>query len=225
MGTVIGGTRVLLVDDHPVVREGLAYFLAQQGFDVVGKASTRAEALTLVRQHRPHIALVDISLGKENGLSLLPELREASPDTKLLVVTMHDELVFAERAIRSGAGGYVMKSEPTDTLLGAIRRVCEGKIAVSEAVSDGVLRRVSGQPQTAAETSIADLTDRELEVLQLVGKGMTAAQIAQALHLSPKTVEAHRARIKQKVGVDSAARLTVIAANWERDGVLQRKPK
>lgn len=216
---------LLLIDDHAVMREGLReLFSRDPDFTVIGDARNRAEALRHQAALQPDAAVVDISLGQENGLSLVSELREIAPALKILVLSMHDEIVFAERALRCGANGYVMKDQHAQLILEALRRVMSGKTYVSEEVSERLFQSLA---QVAAprrpRSGLECLSDRELEILRLIGQGQPPKAIAAQLGITAKTVETHRARIKDKLALKTASELTVAAVNWLRDGFLDPK--
>jgi DNA-binding NarL/FixJ family response regulator len=207
---------VFLVDDHPLVREGLANLINQQDDLMVrGEAEDSAGALAGIAATRPDVALIDISLKNESGLELVKNLEIQFPLVALIVLSMHDETLYAERALRAGARGYVMKRETTKSVLTAIRRVLEGDVYISERVVNTMARRM-GSPRKSATTSpVEQLSDRELEIFRLLGQGRTTSQIAEDLHLSLKTVQAYCARAKEKFGVNSLGELLRAAIRWE----------
>jgi DNA-binding NarL/FixJ family response regulator len=208
-------SRVLVVDDHPIVRQGLALLINREHDLVVcGEAEDAQAALTAVPASRPDITVVDISLDGPDGLELLKNLRGRYPSLPVLMLSMHDESIYAERALRAGAQGYIMKQEATDKVLVAIRRILSHEIYVSDRVASRMLHRYIGSPGAAEHSSIADLTDRELEVFRLIGKGHTTRQIAEELHLSVKTVESYQAHIKEKLSLRSARELMQHAIQW-----------
>jgi len=210
---------ILIVDDHPVLREGLRGLLEQQGdFAICGEIGTVEGALQLVRDTAPDAMIVDISLGKESGLELIQRARALLPTLAILVLSMHDEMVYAERALRNGAGGYVMKQEATTQVVAALRCVLDGRMFVSPAVTERLLNTLARPTSTRPNYSVDRLTNRELEVFRLIGTGVTSASIANNLHISRKTVETHRTRIKEKLGASTAAELVIQAATWLRDG-------
>lgn len=222
--------RLLLVDDHPIMRQGLAQFLnGQPDLLVSYQADSTAQALELARRHEPDAVLVDITLKSGNGLDLIKDLRAFLPRLPILVLSMHDENIYAERALRAGARGYVMKGEDTEKILLAVRRVLAGHTWVSEAIMTRVLRRavggsVGGEFAAAAEGASGDpvadrLTDRELQVLNLLGRGRGTRAVATDLHLSVKTVETYRANLKEKLGLPDAPALVRFAVEWvHREG-------
>jgi DNA-binding NarL/FixJ family response regulator len=207
--------KIFLVDDHPLVREGLASLINQQkDLIVCGEAEDSAEAVTRIREVRPDVALIDISLKNESGLELVKNLEAEFPLVALIVLSMHDESLYAERALRAGARGYVMKRETSKNVLTAIRRVVAGDVYVSERVVNSMARRM-GSRKAGAATPVEQLSDRELEIFRLLGQGRTTSQIAEDLHLSLKTVQAYCARAKEKFGVNSLGELLRAAIRWE----------
>jgi DNA-binding NarL/FixJ family response regulator len=208
--------RVFIVDDHPLVREGLANLINQQSdLTVSGQAEDAAQALAGIGASRAELALIDISLKTASGLELVKDLKLHHPEVALIVLSMHDEMLYAERAIRAGARGYVMKSETSKEVLTAIRRVLQGDVYVSERVVNLMARRLGSSRKAAASSPVEQLSDRELEIFRLLGQGRTTSQIATDLHLSLKTVQAYCARAKEKFGVDSLTELLRAAIRWE----------
>ena len=196
--------RVLLVDDHAVVRQGLAELIDDQP-DLVtcGEADSPPEALKVIPHTNPHVAIVDISLKSGDGIELCRQIHEQWPNIALLVLSMHDEALYAERALRAGAMGYVMKQEPQETVMTAIRRIVKGQTHLSEKMAAKLLRSFSGNRQ-ADVPPLERLSDRELQVFRLIGQGRSVKDIADELFLSPKTVETHKEHIKQKLNLDSS---------------------
>ena len=208
--------RIFLVDDHPLVREGLTNLInGQNDLIICGEAEDSAGAITGIAKTRPDVALVDISLKNESGLELVKNLESQFPLVALIVLSMHDEALYAERALRAGARGYVMKRESTKSVLASIRRVLEGGVYVSERVVNSMARRFSSSPKGTESSPVERLSDRELEIFRLLGQGRTTAQIAEDLHLSLKTVQAYCARAKEKFGVSSLGELLRAAIRWE----------
>ncbi|PYK09622.1 MAG: DNA-binding response regulator [Verrucomicrobia bacterium] len=208
--------RIFLVDDHPLVREGLTNLInTQSDLIVCGEAEDSASAIAGIAKARPDIALIDISLKNESGLELIKNLESQFPLVALVVLSMHDEALYAERALRAGARGYVMKRETTKSVLTCIRRVLEGSVYVSERVVNSMARRFSASPKTAEASPVERLSDRELEIFRLLGQGRTTSEIAEDLHLSVKTVQAYCARAKEKFGVSSLGELLRAAIRWE----------
>jgi DNA-binding NarL/FixJ family response regulator len=209
-------SRIFLIDDHPLVREGLANLInGQEDLIVCGEAEDSAGAIAGIAKMRPDVALVDISLKNESGLELVKNLESQFPLVALIVLSMHEEALYAERALRAGARGYVMKRESTKNVLASIRRVLEGGVYVSERVVNSMARRFSSSPKATESTPVERLSDRELEIFRLLGQGRTTAQIAEDLHLSLKTVQAYCARAKEKFGVSSLGELLRAAIRWE----------
>jgi DNA-binding NarL/FixJ family response regulator len=200
---------VLLVDDHPIVREGLAMRLDEEpDISVCAVAADAHEALERVNELDPDLVITDLSLGGRPGLELVKDLAAQHPSLPVLVLSIHDETLWAERVLRAGARGYIMKSQATQKVVDAVRRVLSGGIWVSDAVNEMLLRRVAGKRKVAAgESSLETLTDRELEIYQMIGHGLTVREIAAKLYLSTKTVEVHRENIKEKLKLRSAMEL------------------
>jgi DNA-binding NarL/FixJ family response regulator len=208
--------RIFIVDDHPLVREGLANLINQQDdLTVCGEAEDAAQALAGIGMTRPDLALIDISLKTASGLELVKDLGAHFPLVALIVLSMHDELLYAERVLRAGARGYVMKRETTKDVLTAIRQVLRGDVYVSERVVNAMARRLGSSKKAAATSPVEQLSDRELEIFRLLGQGSTTSQIAADLHLSLKTVQAYCARAKEKFGVNSLSELLRAAIRWE----------
>ena len=214
--------KILLVDDHPLMRKGLALTLsAEVDLQVVAQAADAEEALTLLEKEEPDLAIIDISLPGMSGLELVKHMQALRPDLKTLVVSRHDETLYAERAIRAGARGYVMKLEAADLIVKAVRRVMSGGIYVSEEINERLLLGLAAGRQEIAQSPLEVLSDRELEVFELTGRGQGTREIAERLHLSVKTVESYRARIKDKLNLKSAAELMQHAVQWvEGEGAL-----
>jgi len=217
--TTVTTITVLLVDDHPVVRKGIGQLITQEpGFQVVGEAESAAQALELIKTRKPDVAVLDLTLKGVSGLELIKEIRNANLPTHLLVVSMHDERVYAERCLRLGANGYVMKEEAAETIVSAIRKVMDGGTYLSERLMSATVNRLVGgksdQVAGGRGAMVASLSDRELEVFQLIGRGQTTRFIAEQLGLSVKTVEAHKANIKTKLGLRSAPDLSRLAVTW-----------
>jgi DNA-binding NarL/FixJ family response regulator len=206
--------KVLLVDDHPMMRDGLAQLIAgEKDLEICGGAGDAAAALEMVNSRQPELVLTDISLPDKNGLELTKDILAMRPDTLVLVISMHDEALYAGRVLRAGARGYIMKQEGGKKILQAIRAVLGGQISVSEKMAASLLETLSGR-RSSSGSLVETLTDRELEIFQNIGRGLETKQIAAALHVSPKTVEAHRANIKTKLGIASHAELIRQAVRW-----------
>jgi DNA-binding NarL/FixJ family response regulator len=207
-------TRILIVDDHPIVRLGIRQMLAaERDFEVCGEAESPEAARQLIKCARPDLVIVDLSLAEGTGLDLIRSLREALPTLPVLVLSMHDEALFAERVLRAGARGYIMKREAITGLVGAIRQVLAGRIYVSEGMAQAVLERLGHEP-TAPDNPLASLTDRELEVFDLIGRGQSTGTIAEQLGVSIKTIETYRSNIKTKLNLKDATHLIRFAATW-----------
>ena len=208
-------SKVLLVDDHPVVRFGLANMIdAEPDLTVCGHAEDLGSALEAITATNPDIVILDISLNGPSGLELLKLIRETDLNLRVLVLSMHDEMVYAERALHAGANGYLMKQEATETVLLALRRILAGDIYVSEEVTRKVLERSSGGSSAAPRSPLDVLTDREMEVFRLTGEGRGTREISDQLHLSAKTIETYQAHIREKLGLRNARELLQRAIQW-----------
>lgn len=202
--------RVLLIDDHPMIRQGLASLINEEAnLMVCGEAGSSGQALDLVATLKPNLAIVDISLGEQDGIELIKQVRAQHPEVQLLVLSMHDEGIYAERALRAGASGYVMKVEAAERVMAAIRCVLSGKIYISEKVTDQMLHRLATRRKDAwsSKSPIERLSDRELQIFRLLGAGVRVREIATQLFISVKTVESHRVNIKEKLGLKTSAEL------------------
>src|ERR1700691_2648046 len=200
--------RILVVDDHPIVRQGLALLINREPDLVVcGEAEEAMGALHVLASARPDVLIVDISLNGPDGLDLLKSIRTTHPTLPVLILSMHDESIYAERALRAGANGYIMKQEATEKVLVAVRRILHGEIYVSDRIANKMLKHYITGTGTLRNSRIADLSDRELEVFRLIGEGHGTRQIAENLHLSVKTVESYQAHIKEKLCLHSAREL------------------
>jgi DNA-binding NarL/FixJ family response regulator len=208
--------KILIVDDHPLMRKGLAMTLdAEMDLSVVGQIATAEEAMEKLDDLNPDLAVVDISLPGMGGLELVKHLQAMYPNLRTLVVSRHDESLYAERAIRAGARGYIMKLEAGDVIVRAVRHVLNGGIYVSDEVKERLLFGVAlGGKNTLAQSPLEVLSDRELEIFEHTGRGLGTREIAEMLHLSVKTVESYRARIKAKLNVNTAAELMQRAVQW-----------
>ena len=204
--------RVLIVDDHPAVREALALRIAPQpGLEVCGEAADTVEALRLVADIRPDVAVVDLSLKSGDGLDLIKRIRDRNDAVRILVWSMHSESLYAERALRAGALGYINKDQATTRIVEAIRRVLAGKVWLSEVMAEKMLQRTVGASRDEITRSPLDaLADRELDVFLLIGQGVKTADIAARLHLSVKTVETYRDRIRQKLHLSNGTQLVYL---------------
>jgi len=203
----------IVVDDHPLYRHGVVDLIVQElHLELVGEAGSIPDAMALLQKAKPDLAIVDISLQDKNGLELVKFIRSEYPSVVVLVVSMHEENLYGERALSAGASGYVMKHEPPQNLLNAVRSVLEGKVAVSENLRERMLSGIVGGRHSG--DPISRLSDRELEVFGLIGQGYGAAEIAERLHLSVKTVNAYRDHIKDKLNISTAADLRRYAVEW-----------
>jgi len=207
--------RVLIIDDHPIFRHGISAMInAEPDLNVCGEAGSAPAALDAMRRLRPDIALVDISMPGTNGIELLKSMRSESPKLPMLVVSMHDESLYALRALRAGALGYVMKAEALDSILVAIRKVLQGEPYLSPKFSDRLVFKAIRSMDEGLGSPVDKLSDRELEVLNLMGRGFGAQDIANELHLSVKTIETHRAHIKEKLDFGDSKEMVRFAIEW-----------
>ncbi len=209
-------SRVIIVDDHPIFRMGMGELLNQEDdFDVCGLAEDIASARKIIGEQAPDLAIVDITLAGDNGLDLVKEMSAENKAMLILVLSMHEEQVWAERAIRAGARGYIMKKEASENVISALRNIRTGKIHVSEAIMERLLDRLQMQPDTSVTAPTVDLlTDRELEVFRLIGGGLTTREIAERMKLGVKTIGTYRDRVKQKLSIKTASELTRRAVLW-----------
>jgi len=215
-GTVARKRCVFIVDDHPLVREGLTNLINRQSDLIVcGEAKDSAEAIAGIAKERPDVAVIDISLTNESGLELIKHLERQFPQVALVVLSMHDEGLYAERALRAGARGYVMKHETSKNVLACIRQVLAGGVYVSERIANRLALKLTQSRQAVARSPVERLSDRELEIFQLLGQGRTPSEIAGDLNLSLKTVQAYCARAKEKFGVTSLTELLRAAIRWD----------
>ena len=208
-------TRIVIVDDHPIVRQGLAQLIEHEEDIVVsGQAEDAYEAMKTIREIKPDMVTVDISLKETNGIELIKNIKSIYPDLPVLALSMHDESLYAERALRAGARGYIMKQEATDAVVIAIRKVLKGQVYVSEAMASKMMTKMVGARPTQGQSPIDCLSDRELEVFLLIGRGHATRQISRELHLSVKTIETYRAHLKEKLNLADAAELLQYAIEW-----------
>jgi DNA-binding NarL/FixJ family response regulator len=210
-----GKTRILIVDDHPIVRQGLAALMNQQSdLEVCGQAADGREAMAQIKALKPDLVTIDITLPDSTGLELMKNIKAQYPDIPLLVISMHDEALYAERVLRAGARGYIMKQEATEKVVEAIHRVLSGQVYVSDNMADQMVRSFVTSGPKGLGASVSSLSDRELEVFRLIGQGYSTRKIAEMLHLSIKTIETYRAHIKDKLGLEDAAQLLQYAVQW-----------
>ena len=215
LGWAGGRSGIGVVDDHPMTRAGIVQLINMQAdIHVAFEAASPREALTAVAEHGADLLLTDLTMEGRSGLEFIKDLHALHPRLPVLVLSMHDEEVYAERALRSGARGYVMKNEGGTVLLEAIRRVLTGEIYVSPAMASQLLRTITAEPVPAKASPIAKLTDREFQVLQLLGQGKSTRQIAAQLHISPKTVDVHRSRMRDKLELPDPTALMRYAVRW-----------
>ncbi|MEO5913061.1 MAG: response regulator transcription factor [Luteolibacter sp.] len=206
--------RIFLVDDHPMLREGLSRLIENKsGCQICGESETASDALDAIPAAAPDIVLMDISLPDKSGLELIKDLQARFPELRILVFSMHDEMLYAERVMRAGAKGYLMKGESTEKLIEAIDCVLSGGLYLSRRVCDHVLNSMS-KNRSPGKAGPQSLTDRELEIFELIGRGRTNAQIAAQLHISPKTVDAHRTNMRTKLSLPDSASLMREAVLW-----------
>ena len=201
-------TSVLIVDDHPIVRQGLKMLINQaEDLEVCGEAENMPDALALMEKLGPDIVIVDITLKGANGIELLEAMKERHPNIPGLVLSMHDEWLFAERALRAGARGYIMKQEATEQVVAAVHRVLRGDIHVSAKVADRLLHRLVSGGKAGSDSPLEELTNRELQTLEMIGKGLSTRQMANQLNLSVKTIETYRENLKRKLNLDNSNEL------------------
>jgi DNA-binding NarL/FixJ family response regulator len=207
--------RILLVDDHPFMRAGLGQLIDRQPDMVVcGEAGEPVEAFHALRKSKPDLVLTDLTMPGRSGLEFVKDLRAAEPDLAILVISMHDEVVYAERALRAGARGYIMKEAGGENLLAALRQVLRGEVYVSPRMSARILDGLSARKPRGSNSPIEKLTDREFEIFQLIGQGKSTRDIAEQLHLSTKTVDVHRSHIKEKLELKDVTALVRHAVRW-----------
>jgi DNA-binding NarL/FixJ family response regulator len=207
--------RIVIVDDHPLFRKGLEEMIHSDGsFAVCGEAGNTSEAMEVIRKQHPDMAIVDISLPGANGIELIKNIRAECPRLPILVLSMHDESLYAMRAMRAGAEGYVMKHEAMANVIHAIREVFNGRPYLSPAMAAQVITKFAHREGEGEVDAVERLSDRELEILELIGKGKDVRQIAKLLHLSPKTVETHRSHIKDKLDLKNSREVARFALQW-----------
>jgi len=211
---------VFIVDDHPLVREWLTTLISQQpDLVVIGEAESAPDALTKIEKQQPHVIIVDITLASGSGLELVKDLRPVAHESKIIMLSMHDELTYAERALRAGARGYVSKRDTTKKIITAIRQVLEGKLFISEEMKELMTEKFLGG--SGGVTSLEDLSDRELEVFRMLGQGKDTRDIADQLHISIKTVQVYCARIKEKLKLGTHTDLLREAMRWCDSGLIK----
>jgi DNA-binding NarL/FixJ family response regulator len=212
-------TRILIVDDHPFVREGLKQLLLGQAeFNLVGEASNATEAKDAVARFQPEVLVVDLALGNDDGVELIRWFRQNHPDVRILVLSMQEEALYAERLLRLGVNGYVMKNAASTDFLGALRKVARGQRHLSPAMGERLLAKaVRGRSASNEEDPVAGLTERELEVFRMLGGGVSTREIAEKLDLSMKTVDAHRRHMREKLNLRTTNELIRYATQWVAD--------
>jgi len=213
--STVKATRVVVVDDHPMLRERLAHLISREAdMTICGEADNIQEAMEIIQQTKPDIAIVDITLHGSSGLELIKNLKAAGCAVPILVLSMHDESLYAQRALRAGARGYVTKHEASETVMIAIRRVLQGEVYLSDQLTSRILKNLVQTGLEIEGPAVDRLTDRELEVFQMIGRGRATREIAEALNLGVKTVDTYRERIKQKLNLQNAAELHHQAIQW-----------
>lgn len=216
--------RIVVVDDHPMLRRGLSELINDEPhLTVCGEADDLPSTLEQIKATEPDLLIIDIALKDANGIELVKQIKAQYPELRMLVCSMHDEMLFAERSLRAGAGGYICKERAPDDVVTAIRTVLKGKIYLSERMSDHLLHRVQGGGTELSQSPLDRLTDRELEVFELIGQGLSTSDIADKLSLSPKTIDAHRQKIKRRLDLATTSELTQYAVKWvlERTQAIQ----
>lgn len=207
--------KILIVDDHPIVRKGLTQLINQEeDLLVSGEAEDSHSALEILKKIKPDLAIIDISLKGIDGIELIKKIKERYQDIPMLVVSMHDESLFAERALRAGARGYIMKQEAIERMLEAIRKVIRGELYISEEVSANIVKKFIDSKHSEKNSPMEILSDRELEVFNLIGQGYRTRQIADTLRVSVKTVDSYRANIKEKLNLKNSTELLKHAIHW-----------
>ena len=207
--------RIMVVDDHPMMRAGLTQLISKQSsMEVCCEAGSPAEALASIPNHNPDLIIADLTMKGGGGLEFIKDSRALHENIPILVVSMHDEKIYAERALRAGASGYIMKEESAEHLVSAIQRVLDGGVYLSETMSVRILKSMTGTNVRNPDSPLQKLTDREFEIFQLISRGNTTDEIAKQLHISPRTVDVHRAQIKEKLNLKSGTALVHYAVQW-----------
>jgi DNA-binding NarL/FixJ family response regulator len=215
--TTLNKLRVVIVDDHPITRHGLTALVnAQRNLEVCGEADSAANATEVIARLDPDLAIIDVSLPTTNGIDLTKTLKAQRPNLPILIVSMHDEALFAERALRAGAMGYVMKQEAADRISSAVQHLLRGELYLSEKMQEQIVRRARNRKQNGVVYSIDTLSEREMEVFKLLGNGFSTRQVAEQLKLSTKTIDSHREHLKMKLGLTSGTELVRHAVQWVR---------
>lgn len=207
---------IVIVDDHPIVREGFKKLInSEQDFDVVGTAEDAYEAVRLIDDKKPDVAMIDLSLKESSGIELIKDLQITAPEVKILVVSLHDEEIYAERVLRAGARGFIMKAEAVDDIITAVRKVASGEIYLSSKMQSKMIEIMTSGRKNSNLNPIDILSDRELEVFQMIGNGMKTKQIAEKLGLSVKTIETYKSHLKLKLQLRDGVELIQRAVEWE----------
>lgn len=211
-------SQILLVEDHPMLRERLAQLISKSpDWEVCGEADSHEGAMELIRQRAPDLAIVDLTLRDSSGMDLLDELKQQGSTLPVLVLSMHDEALYAERALRAGARGYVSKSEASTEVMRAVRKVLSGEVYLNERMTSDLLQRMAGQAQESRAGAISSLSDRELTVFRLIGRGRNTREIAREMGLSESTIATLRVRVKHKIGAKDVAELYHRATEWMKE--------
>jgi DNA-binding NarL/FixJ family response regulator len=207
--------RVFLVDDHPVLRKGLVRLIdSKQGFSVCGEASTAVEAMTAIRELKPHLVVVDIGLPGPSGIELTKTIRSEFPNIPVLILSMHEEALYATRALRAGAAGYIVKQDAIDNIATALQDTLNGKRYLSSGIAEQFQQDGVEEEPRSSHDLVDLLTDRELEIFELIGKGRDVREISKALNVSPKTIETHRTNIKEKLRLKNSRQVARVALQW-----------
>ncbi|MHC4574141.1 MAG: response regulator [Planctomycetota bacterium] len=217
VNTVDNRIKILIVDDHPIVRQGLKELIDhEQDLAVCGQAEDALGAMRVIKELKPDMVIVDISLKETSGMDLIKDIKTQYPSLSVLALSMHDESLYAERALRAGARGYVMKQEATEQVITAIRKVLGGRLYISAKMGEKIVGKLVGGKCEVGDSPVDSLSDRELEVFLLIGRGYGTRQIAEKLYLSVKTIETYRAHIKEKLNFSSSSELLQYAIQWVR---------
>ena len=208
--------KIVIVDDHPIVLEGFKKLInSEADFDVVGTAESAVEAVNIITDKKPDVAMIDLSLKESSGIELIKDLQVMCPDVRILVVSLHDEEIYAERVLRAGARGFIMKAEAVDDIINAVRKVAAGEIYLSAKMQSRMLENMASGRKTSTLNPIDILSDRELEVFQMIGNGMKTKNIAEQLNLSVKTIETYKSHLKIKLQLKDGVELIQRAVEWE----------
>ena len=218
--------KIMIVEDHPIFRMGMIELINQEkDMEVCGDAEDVATARKIIKKQMPDLVVVDLSLKNSNGIDLVKEIKEKYKNISCLVLSMHDESLHAERCIMAGAKGYIMKQEASDFVVKAIRDIMSGNLYVSKNIMSHILNKFHNQPAALHESPLQNLTDRELQIFQLIGRGNTSGEIANKLNISVKTIGTHRERIKNKLNLEHGGKLVRQAVIWVETGAFSKHPK